>query len=167
MIDTAANPVPSIHRWLPPERMRRYQWAKVVGGVLVGVIFSGWLFLQWSNPVMRIVAIGLILMTAWIIASSIITDLHRSRGRQLSIEDDALIIETGSETSCIALDEISRAEWHEEPPERAGLLLLDSEGESMALIDRYFLADQTEALAFVHWARERAPFNFEIRWPQK
>lgn len=164
MSETTIHPATPTHLWLPPERMRRYQWVKVVGGVLIGVIFAGWLFIQWSNAVMRIVAAGLLLVTVWVIAGSIWDDVVRSRGRQVSLEGDTLVIQADGQVQRVDLSEIGHAEWSEDRAEESGLLLFDRAGRPLALLDSYLLADQAEARAFVHWVRERVPFDFEIRW---
>ena len=78
--------------YLPPERMRRYEWAKAVGAMFLMVIFGGWLILQWSNPVMRALAAALLLLTGWFTGKSIVIDWLRMRGRQISLVDGVLRI---------------------------------------------------------------------------
>src|SRR5688572_9427233 len=96
--------LPSIDRageriaWLPRERMLRYQWAKVLGDVVVCAIFAGWLLIQWSNPLMRAGAVALLAITAWVVVASVLSDARRSRGRRLWLEAGQIrVVEPGVE----------------------------------------------------------------------
>src|SRR5688572_32112881 len=106
--------------FLPPERMKRYQLSKAVGAVFFIAIFAGWLFIQWSSPVMRIVAGLLLFMTVWFTLRSIVADAVRGRGRQLSIEGGDLIIERPTGVQRFPLTSVAGAEWREDAEETLG-----------------------------------------------
>jgi|GEM_PF-3131333 len=152
--------------WLPPRRMRRYQIVKAAGAALFMVIFGGWLILQWSNPTMRWITIGLIVMTGWITFSSVWADLTRSAGRQLVVRDGQIQIITPQETKRITIAQIAKAVWQEETEDELGLYLYDDKDTLLAHLDIAFLADQAEARTFLGWARKRQPMNFPVQWPQ-
>lgn len=150
--------------WLPPRGLRRYQLAKALGGALVLLIFAGWLFIQWSNLAMRWLAIALILITLYVVIVSITGDRRRARGRQISIEGQALNVTTPEGTASVPLPEVAMAEWSDQPPEDAGLRLLGPAGQRLVRVDHAFLADETEARAFVGWVRDRTGITLRTRW---
>jgi hypothetical protein len=152
--------------WLPPRGMRRYQVAKAVGGTLILLIFAGWLFIQWSNLAMRLLAITLMLITLYVVLVSILTDRHRSRGRQIAIEGDVLTITSPQSSATVRLGEIASAEWREEPDEDAGLHLLNGAGQPLVRIDTDFLADEAEARTFLGWVRDRSGATLKAQWTQ-
>jgi len=151
--------------WLSPRRLRKYQWAKVVGATLMSAIFIGWLIIQWSNPAMRFLAIGLILVTAFVVFTSVMDDVSRSHGRQLRIDADAITITTPESQTHVRLADIARGEWREDALDTAGLWLFDHNNRQLAHLDLNFVGDQDEARAFLHWARQRADLNFNVIWP--
>jgi hypothetical protein len=145
--------------------MRRYQLAKAIGGALVLLIFVGWLVLQWSNLLMRLFAVALILITVYVVTISLLTDRRRAAGRQLAIEHGSLRITTPGEIRALLLSEIALAEWRDEPADEAGLRLLDRHGRELARIDFALLADESEARTFLGWLRDRAGVTLKARWP--
>lgn len=148
--------------WLPPRQMRRYQRNKVIGALLMMAIFSGWLILQWSNFVMRIVAGSLITMTLWVLIQSILEDLRRGRGRQIQIIDEQLCITNPDGVTTVELGHVADARWDDETP---GLSFYDGHGQTLACLDCDFLADEAEARCFLGWARKHAHLPFKVRWP--
>lgn len=151
--------------WLPPRRMARYQIAKAVGGLLIGGIFAGWLVIQWSSVPMRIFAMVLMFVTAWIVAASIAEDRRRCKGRQLELDGDVLTVTKPDGRSHISVADIARGQWNEETYDAAGLWLYNSAGHVLAHLDLDFIGDQDEARAFLHWARQRTELSFNIDWP--
>lgn len=149
--------------WLPPRRLRRYQWNKVVGGCLMSMIFVGWLLLQWSNPTMRLVAGGLICVTGWVLIQSITNDCRRDRGRQVKIADGELMVTAPHGMTQIRLDQVAQARWDEDS--HPGLWLYDTNGRTLIHIDAHFLPDQAEARSFLGWARKHADLPFDVHWP--
>lgn len=149
--------------WLPPHRIARYQWSKVIGGLVVCLIFSGWLVLQWSNPVMRWLAGGLIAVTVWVVGASIAADLRRGRGRQVAIVGGQVIVTTPGGTTSTCLAHVADAQWRDQ--NQPGLWLFDAQGQVLARLDTDLLADQAEARSFLRWARQRADLPFQVRWP--
>jgi len=150
--------------WLPPNLMHRYQWNKVIGGLLVSVIFIGWLILQGSNPAMRILAITLIVVTCWVVIRSMLDDTRRNRGRQITLADGVMRITTPDGTSPIRLADVALAQWCQNDP--PGLWFYDQQHQPLAHLDTVFLADQTQARNFLGWARQHADLPFEVRWPK-
>ncbi len=168
---TSSNPEHNL--WLPPTRLRRYQLNKAIGGALVTAIFVGWLILQWSNPVMRVLACVLIATTAWVVIASIIDDRARARGRQIAINATTLRVTTpdapdNPDAPNVSLDirlaDITQAHWRED--DQPGLWLFGRDDRVLAHLDTNFLADQAETRAFLGWARQHADLPFEVRWPQ-
>lgn len=153
--------------WLPPRRMARYQWAKVVGGLLFAVIFAGWMLIQWSSVAMRVATAGLLTLTAWVTAASIVNDLRRTRGRQVAIASGRLVITTPTGQCDIALTDVAEARWRDDPPTESGLSFHDAAGRCLARLDPAFLESQAEARAFLRWARERADLPFRVVWPEE
>ena len=151
--------------WLPPHSLCQYQWKKVITGLVFAVVFCGWMVIQWSHPAMRWVGAALVLITAWVTLASTISDYRRSRGRQLRVEPGVLSVTTPRGTTRVALCDVADAEWQQTQHE-AGLWLYDTDGGVLAHLDRAFLADQTEALAFLGWARQQTQLPFKVRWPQ-
>ena len=150
--------------WLPPRRMRRYQLAKAVGGLLFAMIFVGWMVIQWSNVLMRNVAGILVALTAWVTIRSIVVDIDRSRGRQLAIEPDRLIIIRPNEEQSIELSDVAKAVWQNEP--EPAMTLYGHDGSTLAQLDRAFLADESEARTFLGWARRQTDLPFDVDWPR-
>ena len=160
-------PVDESCQWLPPQRLRRYQWHKAVTASLMVIIFAGWLTIQWSNPVARYVSIVLLVVTLWVMWRSMVMDDRQSRGRQVTIVDGMIEIATPDGRTQIRLGDISEARWFdpwEYPRERAGLWLYDDSRQPLAYLDTGFLADQAQARAFLGWARWRADVNFDVSW---
>lgn len=149
--------------WMPADRLRRYEWAKVVGAAFFVVIFSGWLFIQWSNPVMRTVAAVLLGLTALLTGGSILGDLRRSRGREVAVTGDALEIITPSGEARVPFAAVRGIRWRED--ETPGLFFLGGDGQPLALLDLDFLQDQSEARAFMGWLRQHSSFRFDVQWP--
>jgi hypothetical protein len=151
--------------WMPPGRMWRYQLAKAVGGLLVAAIFVGWLLIQWSNPVMRVMCIVLIAITAWVVYVSIREDVVRGRGRQLRLTAERMTIVGPGAQHVLRLSDINAAQWREDTEETAGLWFYDEQNHMLAHLDTAYLGDQSEARAFLNWARQRARMDFDVRWP--
>jgi len=168
--DMKAAEMPHVHHppsplavWLSPERLRQYQWNKAIGGLLISMIFAGWLVLQWSNPVMRLLAATLIAMTLWIVTHSILEDLKRHRGRRIAIADGVLSITTPEGHTEVRLAEVSHAQWQDDPQPSLGFY--NHRQQKMAGLDEAFLSDQAEARAFLEWARNQADLSFQVCWP--
>jgi hypothetical protein len=159
------NPPPDVHLWMPPGRMQQYHLARAIGGTLAAVIFVGWLLIQWSNPVMRLFACALVVMTAWITVQAIAADIRRSRGRQISLSGGVMTVTTQADQNCVALADVVLAQWHDEPAEKIGLWLIDDQDNVLAHLDERFLADQAEGRAFLQWARAHDRLDFPVRWP--
>jgi len=149
--------------WLPPHRLRRYQWAKMIGGLLLTGIFAGWMVLQGSNTVMRLVAGLLIGTTVWVVIKSMVDDRRRGRGRQIEIINGRLLVTTPSRVTQTNLDDVADAQWRND--NRPGLWLYNRNGQILAHLDRDFLIDQAEARSFLGWARKRVNMPFGVRWP--
>lgn len=151
--------------WMPPRRLWKYQGAKIVGTTVIAAIFVGWLTIQWSSPAMRVLAGALLAMTLWVLIVSIRDDLIRSRGRQIFLHAGVLEIIAPQAAHSLPLHEIAWAQWREDDADAAGLWLFGRSGQPLAHLDTAFLADQSEARAFLRWARQRASLDFEVRWP--
>lgn len=151
--------------WLPPGRLRRYQRNKVIVGLLMAAIFAGWLVAQWSNLLLRGVSLGLMLTTFWIVIRSLVVDTRRSRDRQVLVQGQCLVIEGSGRTQRAILTDVTVAHWYNQPQARAGLWFYDDCGQVLAHLDSAILADESEARAFLGWARQRADCPFEVRWP--
>lgn len=160
--------------FLPPERMVRYQWAKLIGGAFFVAIFSGWLFIQWSNLLMRAIAATLVLLTVWQTLRSVVADTLRSRGRLIELtwspgggRDDAVLrITTPERVSLIPVCDIASARWSDEDDHTFGLVLLDRQGGQLAHLDAWFVDHQEEARTLLNWARQHTRFEFPVHWPQ-
>lgn len=163
---TASAPRSGEAVFLPPERMKRYQWNKIIGAAFFAAIFGGWLFIQWSNPTMRLIASVLLLVTLWVTLRSILSDALRMRGRQLAISDGVLRITTPSGEAFVRLAEVAAARWNEDDAASTGMIFYDANGRELGVIDGYFLADQPEARTFLFWARQHANIEFPIHWPE-
>lgn len=155
--------------WLPPERMRRYEWAKVIGAILVMTIFAGWLLIQWSNPFMRLLAMALLLMTAWITGKSILIDILRMRGRRLAVcpAENLLHVTQPQGATAVRLAEVAQGQWRDQTQEATGLWLLDNQGQTLVHLDSAFLADEAEARTFLNWLRQHTAAGFDVRWPDR
>jgi hypothetical protein len=151
--------------WLPPKRMARYQLIKLGGGLIMITIFVGWLVLQWSNLSMRWFALTLLTITTWVVVMTCINDRLRSRGRQLSIDSNHMVLTKPNEQIDITLSDVAYAQWREDDMQTAGLWLFDRSDQELAHLDLDFLGDQDEARSFLRWARQRTDFSFEVRWP--
>ena len=151
--------------FLPPRRLWRYQVNKLIVAVLVAATFTGWLILNWSNVWMRLLAAGLLVVTAYVTAKSIVTDLRRARGRQIALRGERLVITQPTGQADVSLDAIAEIHWRNDTSANLGLWLMDSEAAALAHLDERFVQDQREALAFLHWLREKAGRTFTTRWP--
>lgn len=173
--DTATQPCASTQRtvpddeeylWLPPQRLIKYQLAKVSSGILVLAIFAGWMIIQWTHVGMRLLTVALSIVTIWVTVASLVLDARRARGRQLRIEPGRLIITTPTTTIHVDVDQIAHGQWRDEPNEHSGLWLYDHHGLSLAHLDKNFLASQAEAGAFLGWARRLTKLPFDVQWPR-
>jgi len=154
------------HLWLPPGRLRLYAWARVIGALLFVIIFSGWILIRWSNPAMGYFAGILVLITLMVTTRSLLIDRRRAKGRQIILGAGLMIIRTHDCWVEVKLDDISHARWMESHPSVSGLWLFNRIGESIAHVDREFLADQSEARAFLRWFRCRTSRSFKVQWPE-
>jgi hypothetical protein len=158
------------HEWLPATRLRRYQWQKGVGALFMAGIFGGWLVIQWSNPVVRLLSVGLIGVTAWVLWRSVVDDLDRARGRQVTVTRATIRVTTPQGATQARFRDVAVARWVDvtdvpaDARERAGLWLYDRHGQPLVQLDTRILADEPEARAFLGWARRRADLGFEVRW---
>ncbi len=156
---------PLSHQWMSRQRLMTYQRNKALGGRLIGAVFIGWLWLQWSNPVMRVVAICLTGLTIWMTTSSIVSDLRRAKGRALSLIGQSLYIARPDvDALTLPLESIARAHWRENSPQTLGLWLFDKNEQVLIHLDDHFLESQDEARAFLGWARKYADLNFQVTW---
>jgi hypothetical protein len=151
--------------WMPPRRMRQYHLVKSAGAVLFTGIFAGWLVLQWSNPVMRGFIALLVLVTGWITVSSIVADIRRGRGRQVGVQGRSLQVTGPGLALSLPLTQIATGQWRDEWQDDAGLSLLDAQGRRLVLLDGHYLANQTEARAFLNWLRRQTQVHFPVQWP--
>ncbi len=147
----------------PPQLLARYERAKVVGGLLFVAIFAGWLWLQWSNPWMRMLTGALLVMTAWFTVASILTDLRRHHGRQIELVGRALLVTSPQGTCWIELSDVEHAQWSDD----AGMSFVRRDGLALGRIDLVTIADEDEARRFMGWLRQRANVGFNVRWPQQ
>lgn len=160
-----SQPVDQARLWLPPSKLRRYQWVKAIGGALVAMIFVGWLYIQWSNHVMRWFVIALLAITIWVVWVSVISDHFRAQGRQIALEDGLMTITAGHDATCVRLADVDYACWREDNEEQWGLWFFDAAGNTIAHLDAVFLRDQAEARAFLTWLRGGHRRRLEVRWP--
>lgn len=149
--------------WLPPKRMRQYAIARMVGGLLFAAIFAGWMAIQWSNVVMRFTGGALIVLTAWVTATSIVTDARRMRGRQVECDGESLTVTTPDSASPVPLNAIGGCKWSE-APDAYGLSFYDHNNKLMAHLDENIIADEAEARAFLRWLRTRTAATIEVIW---
>lgn len=163
MTHATAQPATESALWLPPGRMKQYAIARVVGGVLFATIFAGWMVIQWSNVTMRVAAGGLIVLTAWVTASSIMTDAKRMRGRQVAWGDSAIIVSTPAGETRVRMSEIARAVWRRNS-EAFGMMFYDHRGAVLVRLDESFLSDESEARVFLRWLRTKTRTDFEVTW---
>jgi hypothetical protein len=170
----ASEPAASL--WMPPQRLRRYQAAKLVGALLFILIFAGWLALQWSNPAMRWLTVALIGITAWVTVASVVSDLRRSAGRQVAMLGAGgsgefgwmLRVTSPAGEVQLKMADVVIARWREDEEASLGLWFFDDRGSVMAHLDGHFLADQDEARALIAWLRRQIPSGslpFPVQWP--
>ncbi|MEX0774802.1 MAG: hypothetical protein WD042_03705 [Phycisphaeraceae bacterium] len=150
--------------WLPPRRLRRYTWAKIVTSTIIAATFVGWMWLQWSSPMMRLAAPLLLVITCWVLVRSIAEDYKRARGRQIAVEGDTLEVTDAEQTCGIAMSRIAKGQWLDDPADRRGLHLLDAEGKPLVHLNEAFLADEAEARAFLGWLRQQSQARFDVQW---
>lgn len=163
-VSFSSNPSPPPRViYQPPHLLARYHRAKMIGSALFAVIFAGWLWLQWSNPWMRIGILALMVLTGWFTAWSILADLRRHRGRQVELAGEGLLITSPEGTCWIQLDEVSHAHWSDE----GGLTFLRADGQPLGTMDLMFLADEEEARRFLGWLRQRKNIPWKVRWPSR
>ena len=151
--------------WLPARRIRRYQWYKALGGLLMAGVFAGWLVIQWSNPAMRVVCGGLLVVTTWVVAASIIEDWRRGQGRQVCIERGKMRVTVPDGVTEFSIKHVAQVVWDDGPD--GGLHFCDKDRRTLATLDAQFVADRCEARAFLAWARQRADMRFQARWPRE
>lgn len=147
----------------PPALLARYQRAKLVGGLLFTAIFAGWLWLQWSNPWIRSLAVALVGLTAWITGASVLADRRRHAGRQIELAGDALLVTTPEGTRWIALGQIDHAVWTDD----GGMTFHGRDGRALAALDTALLADEEEARRFLGWLRRHAPTPWPVHWARR
>jgi len=145
--------------------MRRYQQVKAGGGLLFALLFAGWLFLQGSNPVMRWIIAGLLVLTLLITFASILEDRRRVRGRQLLAEPGRWMLERDGTRTVIDLRQVAEARWRHDETAHLGLWLHDARGRPIARIDPGLVGDEEEARRFLGWARGVSGLPFPVRWP--
>lgn len=170
--DTTAIEAAGVYVWLPRDRMVRYQWGKIATGTLMGMTFAGWLVLQWSSVPARLAIGGLLILTVWVVASSVLSDARRMRGRSISLRPGAadpgsLLLEITQPSGRLAIDlsEVAAGAWCDDPENRPGLSLYSRHDEPLASLDYDFLADEAEARLFLRWLRTHSDTNFPVRWP--
>ena len=182
---TTIQPAPATderHLWLPPGRLRQYVRARLLGAIGMAAIFTLWLVLQWSNPVMRYASMALIGVTAWITWVSIAGDIRRNRSRQVEVVhvpapggaatgecaspiEPCLRVTTPAVVSQFPIADVKDAQWREDTDAAAGLWFYDVNGKPLAHLDLNYIGDQDEARSFLRWLRQRAEVRFEVRWP--
>ena len=150
--------------WLPPRRLRSYICAKIAVSLIVGIIFVGWLWIQWSNPVMRIVAIALLIVTAWVLVGSILDDITRSRGRQLAIDGDDVLVKLPTGETRFRQSHLHHAHWRSDDVESLGLWFFDADNQTLAHLDDGFAGDEAEARALVDWLRKHTQLQLPVQW---
>ncbi len=149
--------------WLPPRQMRRYQRNKIIVGLLVSAIFVGWLTLQWSSPIMRLVSAGLVAVTLWTMIQSTANDRRRTNGRQVKVSDGQWVVTTPDQVVQLRLADVAMARWRDD--DDPGLWLYDAAGQLLVHLDTDFLADQAEARNFLGWVRRQSEIPFDVEWP--
>lgn len=160
----AADPeaaAPQRVAYIPPQLLARYERAKILGGLLFAAIFAGWLWLQWSNPWMRAVALALVALTAWWTITSVLHDARRHTGRLLELAGSSLLITTPEGTCWVKLDHVDHAVWSED----RGLTFMRVDGQALGGIDTHQLATEEEARRFMGWLRRHTAVGWNVRWP--
>lgn len=152
---------------MPPARLRSYVTARIVGGGLFAAIFLGWMWIQWSNPAMRFVALGLVAVTAIVTAVSIRNDAARARGRQVTVAGDEILIASPAGDARFTPADVAFLRWDEATEDTAGLWFHrnDDSHAVLAHLDLNFVGDQAEARAFLGWLRRQTGETFQVRWP--
>ena len=151
--------------WLPPGRLLRYQLIKVGAAAIALAIFTLWQTLRWHNPAMRVLTIALQVITVWVVARSVVSDILRARGRQLELTDGVLLGARPGGSFAVALADVAQAQWRDDTDAALGLWLLDAQGHTLVQLDANFIADESEARDFLRWARQRSTLEFPVRWP--
>lgn len=131
----------------------------------MAAIFTRWMVMYRYNPYVWIPLTLILMTTLWVLIKSITSDLDRARHRQLAVDADKITVTTLQGTNRIMWPHVANARWRDEPVNELGLWLYDRHGEALVHLDRSFLVDQSEAQAFLAWARRRAALNFEVKWP--
>lgn len=149
-----------------------YQWGKIATGILMALTFTGWMILQWSSPLARTAIASLILVTTWVVVSSVLSDARRMRGRELSLKPTVndphhltLHITQPGDSQTLDLSQVSTAQWRDDTADDTGLWFYDDHNNPLAHLNNDFLADQAEARLFLRWLRTSSTTNFPVRWP--
>ena len=162
--NTTATPPTDANLWLSPRRLRRYEAAKGVGAVLFASLFFVWAMASWPQRLPTLIATPLVLITFWVTVTSVVRDRQRSVGRQLRITSHAMHLTLPGAAIRVPWGDVHSARWLDEESSSQGLWLYGAAGQPLAHIDRAFLADQSEARAFLGWARQRASLRFPVAW---
>ncbi len=178
--DSGCNSDPEQDLWLPPRRMRRYHLNKILAAVLFCVLFAGWMYFQWADPILRLLPMGLALITVLVTGVTVIGEINRSRGRQITLEighsekgTPVLEVLTPEDKRRFELASVKRMVWQDGPdvieegdePDTRGLWLFDSTQQVLAHIDENLLADEEEARDFIGWLRRRTKLPCKVEWP--
>lgn len=152
--------------WLPADAMTRYWRAKVVGGLLFATLFAGWLVIQWSNMVMRLLALSLLVGTVWMTWESIASERRRFVGRKVSVSSEDLRIEQPEAVQEVKLARIDHMRWIAEgnSERAAGLWWFDSASTALLHMDDQLLANEREARSFIGWLRQQTSLQAPVRW---
>ena len=147
--------------------MAKYQAVKLIGAAFFAAIFAGWLWLQWSNPIMRVIAGGLLFMTIVFTWKAHVADDRRVRSGRLAVSQKqrSITITHHDESKTIALQDVARAVWRNDSEANMGLWLYDNEGKALAHIDGTFVAHEAEARKFLAWLRTLVDVPFQVSWP--
>lgn len=156
--------------WMPRRRMLWYQCGKIVTGSLMIATFTGWLLLQWANPWARIGTIAAGVITGWVVVYTVFNDVRRMRGRTLRLDRDAagagsLVITQPHEAARVELAAVTYAQWRNDQAEYVGLWFHGENDRPLVHLHAAFLANPSEARAFLGWLRARTKADFPVHWP--
>ncbi len=149
--------------WMPPSRIRRYQYIKIAAGVGIIAVFAGWMVNMQGRPAMWWLSAALILATLWTVGRSLLLDFRR-RGRQLAVAEEGLVLSGPDGTRQVRFADVTEARWRNDREQDVGLWLYGADGRVIAHLDQGLLADEAEARAFVRWIRAHRSFDFNIEW---
>ena len=126
-----------------------------------------WMVVYWPNVTMRFVTLGLLIAIVWMAAPAMFDKPGTPPQGRIAIDEEYLQMESHQgDAIVVAWKNVALAQWRQDQPEKFGLWLFDADGRVLAHLDTTLLTSQSEAKAFVKWARQLTDLPFEIRWTQ-